>query len=109
MSPEEAIAELKQRSKVMESMVEILNLFGRYVDAEDGSEMEKLLEKTMEDVALEIIRDGSPEQAVNLIFGLASTIIYCAPGDKVQHYISTRQDEIHDEYNKIREQGGDGN
>lgn len=97
MTPEEAheqIGEAKLRSDTLEALVELLNLFGQYIKADSGSDLEKDLESTIETVTREIADQGADGLAGHIILAACAIIFDLAPYEGVQEWLVVQSREI---------------
>ena len=97
MTPEEAhekLAEAKLRSDTMESMVEMLNLYAQFVQAETGSDLEKALEETIETLMTEHAEKGNEGIIGHMLLATLAIIYEVAPWPAVQEWLTEQSGEI---------------
>jgi hypothetical protein len=96
MTDDEAHAlmiEAKMRNDTVQATVELLNLFGQYMSADNGSPIEDQLEATMNDVVNELLNDKE-SMGGHVFLCLAAIICNAADYDKVQEFLTHQQEAI---------------
>lgn len=97
MTPEEAhekLAEARLRSDTMESLVEMLNLYAQFIQAESGSDLEKSLEETIEALVTQYADEGNDGIIGHMLLGALAIIFDAADWSGVQSWLTEQSREI---------------
>jgi hypothetical protein len=95
------IDELRMRSTIIEETVEVINLFGAFMDAEDNSASEDQLESAVQSKLSALIPDANDALGGHVMLALIAILHNCADHEKVQEWLTQQGEEMAEELERL--------